>query len=127
LDKQHGVSDRFNKTLADFDRRYRATERARAADDRAGLSRSATMAWNGFHSYFDKAINTETGRKLRKFYEDGNKQVIDVHNEARHLANLKSGKPGAGNSDATGEASAAPEASDDAVTAEKASAGDEKA
>jgi hypothetical protein len=32
---------------------------------------------------------------LRKFYEQGEKQVIDVHNEARHLANLKSGKPSA--------------------------------
>jgi hypothetical protein len=118
------VSERFSKTLTDFDRRYRATERARAADDRAGLSRSATMAWNGVHSYFDKAINTETGRKLRKFYEEGNKQVIDVHNEARHLANLKSGKTGASPPGATGgAAAAAPEPSNE----ERASAGDEKA
>jgi len=128
LDKQHGVSERFTKTLTDFDRRSRATERARAADDRAGLSRSATMAWNGFHSYFDKAISTETGRKLRKFYEEGHKQVVDVHNEARHLANLKSGKTGGGPSGATGGAVvAAPETSDEALMAEKASAGDEKA
>jgi hypothetical protein len=119
------VSERFSKTLANFDQRYRATERARAADDRAGLTRSATMAWNGVHSYFDKAINTDTGRKLRKFYEEGNKQVIDVHNEARHLANLKSGKTGAGPS--SGAVVAAPEPSDEALAAEKASAGDEKA
>jgi len=125
LDKQHGVSERFNKTLTDFDRRYRATERARAADDRAGLSRSATMAWNGFHSYFDKAINTDTGRKLRKFYEEGNKQVIDVHNEARHLADLKSGKAGASPPGATG--GAVPEPSDEALIAERAAAEGEKA
>jgi len=127
LDKQHGVSDRFSKTLADFDRRYRATERAKAADDRTGLTRSATMAWNGFHSYFDKAINTETGRQLRKFYEEGNKQVVDVHNEARHLANLKSGKPAAAPGATPGNEVAAPEPSDEAQVAEKASAGDEKA
>jgi len=128
LDKQHGVSEHFTKTLANFDRRYGATERARAADDRVGLSRSATVAWNGFHSYFDKAINTDTGRKLRKFYEEGNKQVVDVHNEARHLANLKSGKTGGGPTGATsGAVVAAPEPTDETLMAERASAGDEKA
>jgi hypothetical protein len=83
------------------------------------------MAWNGAHSFFEKAIGTPTGQKLRNFYVEGNKQVIDVHNEARHLANLKSGKPGAGPSDETGGAVvAAPEPSSEALLA---SAGDEKA
>jgi len=97
LDQQHGVSARFSKTLKDFDGRYKATDKARATDNKFGMTRSATMAWNSVHSYFDKAINTPTGQKLRKFYEEGNKQVVDVHNEARHLANLKSGKPTNGN------------------------------
>jgi hypothetical protein len=93
LDKQHGVSSRFTKALTDFDTKYNATDKAKAADDKFGVSRSATQAWNSFNSYFDSAINTPSGQKLRQFYDVGNKQVLDVHNEARHLANLKSGKP----------------------------------
>lgn len=37
-------------------------------------------------------MGTPTGQKLRDFYNQGSKQVLDVHNEARHLANLKTGK-----------------------------------
>jgi hypothetical protein len=61
-------------------------------DDKYGVSKSAASAWNSLNSYFDQAVNTPTGQRLRTFYEQGSKQVIDVHNEARHLANLKSGK-----------------------------------
>lgn len=92
LDKQHGVSTRFTSALQNFDSKYKATEKARAADEKYAVSKSATNAWNSFNSYFDSALNTPTGQKLRRFYTEGNKQVVDVHNEARHLANLKSGK-----------------------------------
>jgi len=92
LDKQHGVSNRFTKALTDFDAKYNATEKARAADDKYKITHTATGAWNTMASYFDSALETPTGHKLRQFYVDGNKQVLDVHNEARHLANLKSGK-----------------------------------
>ena len=75
-------------------------------DDKYGVSKSATQAWNSLGSYFDHGINTPTGQKLRQFYDQGSKQVIDVHNEARHLANLKSGKTGAAAPAATDEPSA---------------------
>jgi len=96
LDQQHGVSARFTKTLADFDNKYKATEKTKAMDDKYAVSKSAFNAWNSLGSYFEKNLNTPTGQKLRAFYEQGSKQVIDVHNEARHLANLKSGKTGEG-------------------------------
>jgi len=92
LDQQHGVSSKFTKTLTDFDSKYKATEKTKDLDNKYGVSKSATTTWNSLSSYFDSALNNPTGQKLRKFYEVGNKQVIDVHNEARHLANLKSGK-----------------------------------
>jgi len=92
LDKQHGVSNRFTSALSNFDSKYKATKRAQAADEKYAVSKSATNAWNSLSSYFDSAMNTPTGHKLRQFYTEGNKQVLDVHNEARHLANLKTGK-----------------------------------
>ncbi|EKG20059.1 hypothetical protein MPH_02634 [Macrophomina phaseolina MS6] len=89
LDKQHGVSNRFTTALKSFDEKYKATEKAQAVDSKYAISQKAGAGWRGLTSYFDKALGTPTGQKLRKFYEQGNKQVIDVHNEARHLADLK--------------------------------------
>ena len=96
LDKQHGISARFTAALKDFDQRYlHSGERARAADDRLGVSGKAAEAWRGMNSYFDRVLDTPTGRQLRSFYQTSEKQVLDVHNEARHLADLKSGKKSA--------------------------------
>jgi len=92
LDQQHGVSAGFTKALTNFDNKYKATEKTKAVDDKYAVSKSAVNAWNSLGSYFERNLNTPTGQKLRSFYEQGSKQVIDVHNEARHLANLKSGK-----------------------------------
>jgi len=93
LDTQHGISAKFQQALNNFDSKYKATDKAKTVDDKYGVTRSATQAWNGFNSYFDAAVNTPSGQKLRQFYDAGNRQVLDVHNEARHLANLKQGKP----------------------------------
>lgn len=92
MDQQHGVSQRFTKALQDFDAKYKASERAQAVDQKYGISQRANEGWRGLSSYFEKASNTPTGQRLRSFYEQGQKQVLDVHNEAKHLAALKSGK-----------------------------------
>jgi hypothetical protein len=92
LDQQHGVSQKFLGYLNGFDEKYKVTDKAKAADEKYAVTAKANTAWGGLASYFDKAINTPTGQKLRTFYVQGNKQVLDVHNEARHLANLQGGK-----------------------------------
>jgi RNA recognition motif-containing protein len=92
LDQQHGISTKFTSALKNFDQRFHATEKAQAVDTKFGVTEKLAAGWRGLSSYFDKAAGTPTGQKLREFYIAGNKQVIDVHNEARHLANLKAGK-----------------------------------
>jgi len=92
LDKTHGVSTRFTSALTNFDKKYQATDKAKVADEKYAVTQKATTAYNSLSSYFDQALNTPTGQKLRSFYSVGEKQVLDVHNEARHLANLKKGK-----------------------------------
>jgi hypothetical protein len=92
LDQQHGVSSKFTSTLTNFNTKYKATDRALSADEKYGVSKTATSTWNSLNSYFEKALGTPSGQKLRAFYDAGSKQVLDVHNEARHLANLKQGK-----------------------------------
>jgi len=92
LDQQHGISTRFTNTLKAFDDRLHATEKAQAVDTKFGVTEKVFSGWRGLTSYFDKAVDTPTGQKLRQFYQAGNKQVVDVHNEARHLADLKAKK-----------------------------------
>jgi len=101
LDKQHGISTKFQNALLGFNDKYKVTDKSKAVDDKYAISNKAVGAWGGLSSYFDKAVSTPTGQKLRTFYEQGSKQVLDVHNEARHLANLKAAK----NTTATGESS----------------------
>lgn len=89
IDQQHGISSKFTNALTNFDQRFQATQKAQAVDSKLGLTQKGTAVWQGLYSYYDKAASTPTGQKLRQFYETGNKTVLDVHNEARHLADLK--------------------------------------
>ena len=92
LDKKHGFSNRFTTALSQFDEKYKATDKVQNLDAKYGISGRANSAWLGLNSYFEKAVSTPTGQKLHEFYLQGDKQVRDVHNEARRLANLKQGK-----------------------------------
>jgi hypothetical protein len=40
-------------------------------------------------SYYEKAAGTPTGKKFANFYTQTQRQVLDIHNEARRLADLK--------------------------------------
>ncbi|KAE8351063.1 hypothetical protein BDV28DRAFT_26350 [Aspergillus coremiiformis] len=92
LDQKHGFSVRFTSALSNFDQKYHATDRARGIDESYKISDKAATGWRGLHSYFEKALGTPSGQRLRDFYAQTDKQVRDIHNEARRLADLKSGK-----------------------------------
>lgn len=93
MDQKHGFSSKFNKALTDFDSKFKATDKAKTVDTKFGVSEKALGAWAGINTYFEKALNTPTGQRVRSFYVEGDKQVRDVHSEARRLADIKSGKP----------------------------------
>ncbi len=94
LDNKHGVSNRFTSALANFDAKYKATDKARGIDQSYGVTDKAYAGWVGINSYFEKAMGTPTGQKLASFYTQSDKQVRDIHAEARRLADLKAGKSG---------------------------------
>ncbi|KAH6647788.1 actin cytoskeleton protein [Truncatella angustata] len=94
LDQTHGVSNRFVSTLQNLDTKYHATDRAKTADQSYGITQRATGLWGGLNSYFEKATNTPTGKKLVNFYTQGSRQVQDIHAEARRLADLKKDEHG---------------------------------
>lgn len=89
LDNKHGISARFTSALANFDSKYHATDKAKSMDASYGVTDRAMQGWRGLSSYFEKALDTPTGQRVRSFYVQGDKQVRDIHNEARRLANLK--------------------------------------
>jgi hypothetical protein len=89
LDKTHGISTKFTSFLTQLDTKLKATDRAKSADTTYGITDKATTGWNTLNQYFEKAIDTPTGQKVRAFYTEGSKQVLDIHTEARRLAELK--------------------------------------
>ena len=89
LDRQHGVTSRFYDTLQRLDQKYHATDRARATDQSYGITAKAQGIFGGISSYFEQAATSPTGKKVVQFYTDSQRQVTDVHAEARRLADLK--------------------------------------
>ena len=94
LDNAHGISSRFTAALTNFDSKYKATDRAKGLDQSYGITDKGTKAWAGLNSYFVKALDTGAGQRLAAFYTQTDKQVRDIHNEAKRLADLKAGKTG---------------------------------
>lgn len=124
LDQKHGFSARFTSALANFDKKVQATDRARGLDESYKLSDKAASGWRGINSYFEKAMGTPSGRKVMDFYARTDKQARDIHNEARRLADLKSGK---GETPAPAAASASAPAETAPATTEKTDVPTEKA
>ncbi|KAJ2985642.1 hypothetical protein NUW58_g5423 [Xylaria curta] len=102
LDHKHGVTTRFMNTLTHLDQKFHATDRAKAADQSYGITNRATSLFSGLTSYFEKASNTPTGKKLVKFYTDGQRQVQDIHAEAQRLMELKKEEHGGSSYKASG-------------------------
>lgn len=89
LDHRHNVTSRFVSKLHDLDSKYHATDRAKTADQSYGLTQRANTLFSGLGSYFEKASNTPTGKRVVDFYTATQRQAKDVHEEARRLAEMK--------------------------------------
>ncbi|EAW13879.1 putative actin cytoskeleton protein (VIP1) [Aspergillus clavatus NRRL 1] len=122
LDKKHGFSSRFTSALSNFDQKYHATDRAKGIDESYKITDKAASGWRGLHSYFEKALDTPSGRKIRDFYAQTDKQVRDIHTEARRLADMKGGKQTSDDVPAAAGAEAADVAPSTAPTSQPAGA-----
>jgi len=106
LDNQHGISTRFisyiqnldttvgakalgpNKTISGKvqESLQQAHTRARSVDEQKGYSKTAS-------DYYSKALSSPFGQKVKFFYTTTSKQILDIHEEARHLADLHKQQP----------------------------------
>jgi len=96
LDKKHGFSHRFTAALHNFESKYHATDKAKSMDSTYGVTEKANAGWRSLSHYFEKALGTPTGQRVRLFYSQSEKQALDIHNEARRLANLRKSEATAG-------------------------------
>ncbi|KAF9046487.1 hypothetical protein BJ165DRAFT_1527575 [Panaeolus papilionaceus] len=113
MDKKQGISQRFlnyinalDKTIGDktlgpeqtFSAKLQstvgdATQRARAIDEQKGITKLAS-------DYYSRALASPFGQKVAAFYTDTSKQIQDIHEEARRIADQE--KKAAAESTTTG-------------------------
>lgn len=89
FDEKRGISAKFRKFLVDLDNKHKVSDKSRAMDDTYKITSRANTGLNTVSRYLDGALNTPTGQKIHKFYLDGKKQVVDIHNEAVRLKGIK--------------------------------------
>ena len=126
LDQKHGVSNRFTTALTNFDNKYKAADKARALDDNYKISDKAQTGWKSLSSYFDKALGTPSGQKVRDFYVKTDKQVRDIHEEAKRLAEIKASNEEKSTASAAGPTTTAASAVASPTAAKEAEAATEK-
>ncbi|WOO82373.1 Protein vip1 [Vanrija pseudolonga] len=104
VDNKQGISTRFLSFINHIDKRAgerlvgenqtvsgnvhaqasQVYSKVREADQQRGVSTK-------FHEYYTKAIATPVGQRVSQFYTETSKQVLDVHEEAKRIANQKKG------------------------------------
>ncbi|KAF7297696.1 RRM domain-containing protein [Mycena kentingensis (nom. inval.)] len=65
-----------------------ATQQAKAIDEQKGITKTAG---DYFHQYYTKALASPFGAKVRDFYTNASKQVVDIHDEAKRIQAEKAG------------------------------------
>jgi len=89
LDQKAGISARFASLLQTLDSKLHAVEKAKSVEQTYHVTDQLKRTQNTLSQYFEAALNNPTGKKVRDFYSAGAKQALDIHNEARRLAELK--------------------------------------
>lgn len=89
LDNKHGLTNKFLSTLQKLDSKYQATDKAKSMNQSYGVTPKVNNILTGISTYYEKAAGTPSGKKIVNFYTQTSRQVVDIHNEARRLADLK--------------------------------------
>jgi hypothetical protein len=94
-DQTHGLSARFYNllngaigTAQGVDQRLGVTQRAVAVDEKFAIQEKAKSTASGLMRYFENALGTPTGKKVRSFYDDRKKEALEIHAEARRYIPL---------------------------------------
>ncbi|MBW0528522.1 hypothetical protein O181_068237 [Austropuccinia psidii MF-1] len=94
LDQKHGISTKFSNYFHKIqDRALRHTAPKTSTDPSSAKSPTTKLSSliNWSNQYYEKALSSTNGSKVKEFYTTTSKQVLDVHSEARRIAELKTG------------------------------------
>jgi len=99
IDQKQGISARFLDYIKKLDSGVgskalgpdqtisaKVTDTIKSVDEQRGISKSAT-------DYYSKAINSPLGQRVFAFYSTTSKQVLDIHEEARRIADQHKPSP----------------------------------
>jgi len=98
LDKKHGISKRFLSYFDNIVSKVKpvvqpGVDQAKAIDEKNKISQQVgtniNNAWNMSYQYYQKALASSYGQKVHAFYTDTSKTVLDVHDEAKRIAEAK--------------------------------------
>ncbi|KAH8916398.1 hypothetical protein BT69DRAFT_1323372 [Atractiella rhizophila] len=67
----------------------KATTQAKSLDEKGGVSSKGQKAWDMSVSYYQKALSSPYGQKVSEYYTKGAKTVLEVHEEAKRIAEEK--------------------------------------
>jgi len=92
MDQKNGISHRFLSYIQSIDQTLgsklggpeptvseKVLNTAKTIDEKQGISTKAT-------TYYEKALSSPWGQKVFAFYSTTSKQVLDIHEEARRIA-----------------------------------------
>ncbi|KAA8895343.1 hypothetical protein FN846DRAFT_970076 [Sphaerosporella brunnea] len=90
FDKAHGITSKFASYLQNIiktvESKAHIAEKAKQAESQYHFTEKA----KGLARYFENVLgSTGAGQKVREFYQTSEKQAMDIHNEAKRLAELK--------------------------------------
>ncbi|KAG8959129.1 hypothetical protein FRC03_008420 [Tulasnella sp. 419] len=117
MDKKQGISTRFLAYIRNLDAQLgkkvagqpeegtlseKVQSRAKTLDEQHGVTTKAT-------SYYERALSSPLGQRVFAFYSTTSKQVLDIHEEARRIAEQQ--KAGASTTSPTSPTTAAAESS----------------
>lgn len=92
LDQKHGISNRFTSYFQKIQERTKKVVPANAENSpTAPIVKNISSLVNWSQQYYEKALKSKQGSKVMEFYTSTSKQVLDVHSEARRIAEEKTG------------------------------------
>ncbi|GAA5992307.1 hypothetical protein JCM10908_000416 [Rhodotorula pacifica] len=116
-DKQYGISQRFLSFFNPLKERVgtqaaptidRASTKARELDEKHGLSLKAHAGWIIGEKYYSAALNSAIGQKVSSFYTTVAKEIQDIRDEAKRIAENKKAHSTSSPTEATSSSSSVP-------------------
>ena len=93
LDRKHHFSERFagylGTALDSIDEKIHASKYTQKKDQKYHFSEKARAATISLQRYFETAMGSGMGTRIRTFYDREEKKVVDIHNEAKRLRDEK--------------------------------------